>query len=252
MSNENLPAIWADNIGTGYEDEKERGPSVPRISIAQPLSPEISEGDEKYIPNLKSGDFFLSNGEKSRVIGKSAKFIFLHSIDRVTKWKYKDETRKKQIFVDQISVDEFDSLGIQKNKAGKYIESNESGVFVYTRSKNFFVLNYDAKGDGIQLLSFKGTGFFPALQMVKKFKSKIVSGKSLPMFAFIWELKTKRYDNDSGFHYGIGKDDEELLMTEVAPVSGEWIQIVTKARQEVDHILNNTVTAEATTEDVPF
>ena len=250
MSDQNLPAVWDESLGTGFENEKDLGPRIPRVSIAQLTSHQLIPGDEKYLPDLKAGQWFADAGEKSKVLGGTFKFIALTSFDAMTKWKYKDATHKNQSFVAQLTVEQFDALGIIKDKSGKYTETTPEGDFVYNRSKNFVVLNANDLGAGIQLLSFKGMGFFPAIQMVNKFKSKVAGGTRLPMFAYQWALTTKGYQGDLGYYYGVGSEDKELLLTEVGPVTADQKAIVIAARKQAEAFVNGTpIVAE---DAIPF
>ena len=57
---EPAPDYFAKGDRRGFEDTKQTDVLIPRLALAQALSPQVTDGDPNRIPNLKVGDLFNS------------------------------------------------------------------------------------------------------------------------------------------------------------------------------------------------
>lgn len=51
---------WMPKTRRGFEDTLQTDLMIPRLALAQALSPQVTDGDPRRIPDLKPGDFFNS------------------------------------------------------------------------------------------------------------------------------------------------------------------------------------------------
>lgn len=69
---------FMEESNEGLENISQEDMQMPRLALAQKMSPEIDEGDPKYIDGLKNGDMF--NGLTKQVFGKGPlQFVVLRA-----------------------------------------------------------------------------------------------------------------------------------------------------------------------------
>ncbi len=71
-----VPDYLKDDQREGLEDITRKDMTIPRLALAQALSPQVTEGDPNMIPGLKSGDLF--NPVTKQNYGQKVEFQIVH------------------------------------------------------------------------------------------------------------------------------------------------------------------------------
>lgn len=72
------PDYFAKNDRRGFEDTQQSDVLIPRLALAQALSPQVTEGDPARIPGLKVGDLF--NSVTGQIYGREVKVQLLRKM----------------------------------------------------------------------------------------------------------------------------------------------------------------------------
>jgi len=78
MANNMAPSYIGDSL-EGTEDISRQDLQVPSLKLAQAMSPEVTEGDAKFIPELRPGNFF--NTVTKEIYGKAIQRVAILRAD---------------------------------------------------------------------------------------------------------------------------------------------------------------------------
>jgi hypothetical protein len=221
-----------DNRGT--ENIKTSDLILPRLSLAQPLSPELEEGGPKYIEGLKKGDAF--NGLTKQVYGKNPINVVVVRVE---------EDR----FVEFHPLDQgggIKDLNVPADDERTKFHTDENGKTIKplaTRFSEFVALRLPER-EPISL-SFKGAG----LKAARTIKSLIALRGKTPSFASIFTLTPTVITNQKGtfsvFNVALSGNVDEETFKEASKLYDAF-----KAREkEVVAALNKNLEREPGSDD---
>lgn len=203
---------------------------MPRLALAQSLSPEVEDGNPKFIEGLKVGDAF--NTLTGEVYGKEPLDVVIVRVDTPRYIEF-DESRNIVDF--NVAPDDprtrFGADG-EKPVATKFME---------------YVALLGDENEPIAL-SFKGSGLKTARQL-----NGLIKFRNADSYASVFELTPTKQKNDKGTFYTFavrlaGNADEDTFAYAAQvyeSIAGK--QLVTE-RGDAD----DAPTQAAPTEDVPF
>lgn len=203
--------VWEDApeelLGAlGFENTTMDDVVVPRLSLAQALTPAISKSDELYIPGLSQGDFFDSISRK--VYGPGVRVVpILFTKNRILFDKKSIDCRSEDgmtggVHSDNCATCEYSKWGTGKDGRGT----------ACTEFRNFIM--YVPEVDDYAILSFKkstqqtGKLFYTTVMSQKRmFK---IDGKEqtlqLPIYGCEYMFRSVERTNEDGKFYVMGFD----------------------------------------------
>jgi hypothetical protein len=189
---EQVPDFLAQVAGdvTGLEAVDDSCISMPFLKLAQALTDGIGEVD-----GLAAGSFYCK--ALGKVYGKTLRVIPLKFYRNYNEWS--GEGREAKLVATHTLVD-FKNMEGSCTKDGEgRIRTAGGNRLVDTR--NFLVLNADKLDDGIMLLSFQSSAIPASRSWLTSLVNMRMGGKSLPMYAKIWELSASLEKGDKGTYY---------------------------------------------------
>jgi len=177
-----------EDIGGNETEARDR--ILPRLTIAQPISPQVQEHKAEYIQDAKPGDFLDLSA--NQVFKDKLELIVCHVSKRWIEWP--KERGKKQIIKDW-GRDEPKHL--QSDGKGRYL--TDAGVVMGTLT--FYVLNMTAGGRRA-FIPLSSTALKAGRQWYTMITSEVFAGDQAPNFHRHWFATTTHQSNDQGDWFG--------------------------------------------------
>jgi hypothetical protein len=160
---------------------------IPRLALAQALSPELTESDPKYVDGLKVGDAF--NSLTGEVYGKKPLDVVIVRIDK---------PRFVEFFPRE-SGGGVKDYNVAASDPRVQFTSNDKGERVKPLATKFIDM-IALLGDGLEpiALSFKGSGLKAASKIETFLAMRIKDGKRIKSFASTFTLTPTLEKNQKG------------------------------------------------------
>lgn len=154
---------------------------MPRLALAQQLSPELEEGNPKYIDGLKAGDAF--NTLTGAVYGKDPLKVIIVRVDPPRFVEFRPRSEGGGIVDFNVPADD---------PRTKFGEDGEKPVA--TKFMEYVAL----LGEELEpvALSFKGSGLKTARQL-----NGLIKFRNADSYASVFELTPVKMSNDKGTYY---------------------------------------------------
>lgn len=189
LAHANLPEYLRGKVGNqaGLEEVGQEDVLIPRLCIAQAMSHEVTEGDPKFIKDLRPGQFFNSLTQK--IYGKKVILVPLFFFHQ---------------FIEFIPKEQGGGIAAQyKNRADvppqdlEFIDGQKPAV---TEFKNEMSLLIDGETGAYEplVVSFKSTG----MNAAKKWNS-LMRQTNLPAYARSYVLEITNEKNTKGAWFGV-------------------------------------------------
>jgi len=226
---------------------------IPRLQLAQKMSPELDENDAKYIEGIKAGNFFNS---VSRDIYTDIDVIPCHSRTSYTEWVPRDQGGGLVGEHDADSPAVKNTLTVEED--GKRRDVMESGNELVIADEFYsFIVKEDGDYEPV-LISMKSTQRKVAkrwrtlISMNKARNPKTNQLQSVPIFSTLWKLtsvvevnkKNEKYSNFAVQKIGPISTDKQDLYHAAKQFRESIIAGEVKAVQEED-----TVSSKATADE---
>lgn len=173
--------------GAGNENVTSRDMQIPRLSLLQDLSPEVSERKPEFIPGAKPG--MLLN-KMTGQLHESLFVINLHYSHGFTVWKKR-----------KLGGGMFGTFDTQEAAEAALLEKNlEVGNYDIMESPMHFVLILDEEGKPTMpaIVDFPST----KNRVSRVWNSQIATqGEQYDRFSWVWMLGSKVESNDQGQEY---------------------------------------------------
>lgn len=193
-----IPEHLRSAVGShdGKENVGKEDLLIPRLCVAQALSPQLKKDNEAFIRGLQVGDLF--NSVTGRVYGEKVRVIPLFFFKQ---------------YIHFTPMSEGGGIVAQYQKESEVprelLEWKDGRPPVVTEFKNRMVCVEDPETKELELavLSFKSTG----MKFAKKLNSLIMMVKNLPAYAKFYVIKSVKQSKGQQEWYGM------------APFPDEWV-----------------------------
>lgn len=241
---------------------------IPRLQLAQKMSPELDENDAKYIDGIKAGNFFNS---VSRDIYTEIDVIPCHSKTSYIEWVPRDQGGGLVGEHDADSPAVKNTLTVEED--GKRRDVMESGNELVIADEFYsFIVKEDGDYEPV-LISMKSTQRKVAkrwrtlISMNKARNPKTNQLQSVPIFSTLWKLtsvvevnkKNEKYSNFAVQKIGPISTDKQDLYHAAKQFRESIIAGEVKAVQEEDTVSSKATANEKQSEspldpdeEVPF
>jgi hypothetical protein len=174
---------FVEDSRQGAEHIEQSDMQIPRLVLAQKMSYEVDEADERYIEGLKVGDMF--NGVTKEIYGSGAfKFVILRA-DKPRFVEFIPRAEGGGVKDPNVPADD------PRTQWGKNGEKPTA-----TKFYDFYILRFPLEGDPIEkllALSFKSTGI-----KVAKNLNSLIRLRNAPVYAGVYELGVADAQNSKG------------------------------------------------------
>ncbi len=154
---------------------------VPRLSLAQAMTPELKKTNENYNPDLEEGQFF--NSVTGEIYGESVTVIPLHFFKQYIEFKPKDEGGGIVKMYEQGEVPPARDLAFVDGSKPRCTEF---------KNRMSLILKDDGQVTPI-VVAFKSTGLKAAKQW-----NYLIAEKNLPAYAYTYKLTSKPKTGSNG------------------------------------------------------
>ena len=174
MDLEEVPEFMKGDEGLGTENIGRDDVLMPRLNLAQGLSPELIEGDPKYIEGLKNGDAF--NSLTGHIYGKGAIEVIIIRADKPRAMEF-DPTQRGVIKDFDVPLDD-PRMEFTTDKEGKRKRP------IATKFYEYVAIILPTRE--VVALSFKGA----AIKLTAKRLNGLIKAKSgrIPLFGVRYKL----------------------------------------------------------------
>jgi hypothetical protein len=178
-----IPAYITQNDRRGKEHITREDMRMPRLSLAQGMSPQVTKGDPSFIPELRIGDAF--NDLTGEVYGDVPLDVVIVRTDR-PRWVEFGEDRGV--------VDPDVKPGDPRTEFTTDPITKERVKPIATKYYDYVIL----LGSNLEpmALSFKGSGIKTAMRL-----NTLINIKPVPVFACRYQLTSTQMKNDQGTWY---------------------------------------------------
>jgi hypothetical protein len=255
---------YGEDAGSGLELANQGG-SVPFLSLLQPLSNALKEGNDRYIPEAKAGMFCLASQKKVWDGKKGVFFIGITeshivvektALDASGKW-VADHSPSSQI------------VAAARAKGGKKSELRTEQGHPLVETYRMYGVVYDSLEDLKAMkvtpvvLSFERT----KLKARQSFMDRVrMYKKALPLYAVQLHISSKPEKWEKGDGYGLNirfAVDDDLLKSLILPNDPFWATWAGECRKIKSMVESGAIKGEAGTEvegdaggdggsDIPF
>lgn len=205
---QNLPAVnFGEFAGMGFNDQTAADRAIPFLGVLQALSPQVTDGDPKRLPNAKSGDLF--NTVTQELLARPATIVPVCTQHTFVEWVPRDAGGG---FVAQHAIDS-DVVKQAHAKAAKFNElKTEAGNDLI---ETFYLYALLLEGPEAKesltpiVIAFTST----KIKVYKRLMTSLLGIKSKPpMFAF--RLAVTSFDDKN-------KKGQPFKNFKIDPVSGQ-------------------------------
>lgn len=255
---------YGEDAGSGLELANQGG-SVPFLSLLQPLSNALKEGNDRYIPEAKAGMFCLASQKKVWDGKKGVFFIGIAeshivvektALDASGKW-VADHSPSSPI------------VAAARAKGGKKSELRTEQGHPLVETYRMYGVVYDSVEDLKAMkvtpvvLSFERT----KLKARQSFMDRVrMHKKALPLYAVQLHVSSKPEKWEKGDGYGLNirfAVDDDLLKSLILPTDPFWATWAGECRKIKSMVESGAIKGEAGTEvegdaggdggsDIPF
>ena len=211
---------------------------IPRLQLAQKMSPELDENDAKYIEGIKAGNFFNS---VSRDIYTDIDVIPCHSRTSYTEWVPRDQGGGLVGEHDADSPAVKNTLTVEED--GKRRDVMESGNELVIADEFYsFIVKEDGDYEPV-LISMKSTQRKVAkrwrtlISMNKARNPKTNQLQSVPIFSTLWKLTSVVEGNKKNEKYS------NFAVQKIGPISTDKQDLYHAAKQFRESIIAGEVKA---------
>ena len=211
---------------------------IPRLQLAQKMSPELDENDAKYIEGIKAGNFFNS---VSRDIYTDIDVIPCHSRTSYTEWVPRDQGGGLVGEHDADSPAVKNTLTVEED--GKRRDVMESGNELVIADEFYsFIVKEDGDYEPV-LISMKSTQRKVAkrwrtlISMNKARNPKTNQLQSVPIFSTLWKLTSVVEVNKKNEKYS------NFAVQKIGPISTDKQDLYHAAKQFRQSIIAGEVKA---------
>lgn len=255
---------YGEDAGAGLELANQGG-SVPFLSLLQPLSNALKEGNDRYIPEAKAGMFCIASQKKVYDGKKGVFFIGIAeshivvektALDASGKW-VADHSPSSPI------------VAAARAKGGKKSELKTEQGHPLVETYRMYGVVYDTVEDLKAMkvtpvvLSFERT----KLKARQSFMDRVrMHKKALPLYAVQLHVTSKPEKWEKGDGYGLNVRfavDDDLLKSLILPTDPFWATWAVECRKIKSMVESGAIKGEASTEvegesggdggsDIPF
>jgi len=180
LSAMDITPAWILPGDLGTENISPEHCKIPRLSIAQPGSPQLIKNDPQYIPGLANGDAF--NNLTGEIFGDGPIEVIVIRAD-TPRWMEFDEDRK--LIDREVKAGDPRTLWTSDPVSRKRIPP------IATQFFDYIVLKLPKLEP--MALSFKSTGIDTATTL-----NGLIKSKKVPIFSIRYQLTPKGFSNDQG------------------------------------------------------
>jgi hypothetical protein len=165
-----------DNVGQGDL-------LIPRLSLAQSMTPQLKRTNENYNPDLEEGQFF--NSVTGEIYGDSVTVIPLHFFKQYI-----------QFGEDRRIVKIYDNEEVPSAASLAFVDGQKPLVTEF-KNRMSLLLKEDGSIQPV-VVSFKSSG----LKVAKKW-NYLISEKNLPGYAYTYNLQSVAVPGDKGEYFSV-------------------------------------------------
>lgn len=207
--------------GEGFDNITAEDFAIPFLRILQPLSPQLDEDSENYIPGAKPGMFF--NTVTNFLYGTEIKLIPLMYKKVWLEWAPNRGGLVGRHDPHTINVDKSD-FSRWTTDEGNLVSENHM----------FYVLVADHLDHGPMIFSQSSTGIKHAKNWnTQIMMTRLPSGKRAPFFSSVWKLETVKNKNDQGTWYQLGEKSSHIVRERFVTAE-EYNGFISPARDTLD------------------
>lgn len=240
---------YGEDAGAGLELANQGG-SVPFLSLLQPLSNALKEGNDRYIPEAKAGMFCIASQKKVFDGKKGVFFIGMAETHLVVEKTALDASGKW--VADHAPTSPI--VAAARAKGGKKSDLKTEQGHPLVETYRMYGVVYETKEDLLAMkvtpvvLSFERTklkarqGFMDRVRMHKK---------ALPLYAVQLHVASKPEKWDKGDGYGLNirfAVDDDLLKSLILPSDPFWPKWAEECRKVKAMVESGAIKGEAGTE----
>ena len=240
---------YGEDAGAGLELANQGG-SVPFLSLLQPLSNALKEGNDRYIPEAKAGMFCIASQKKVFDGKKGVFFIGMAETHLVVEKTALDASGKW--VADHAPTSPI--VAAARAKGGKKSDLKTEQGHPLVETYRMYGVVYETKEDLLAMkvtpvvLSFERTklkarqGFMDRVRMHKK---------GLPLYAVQLHVSSKPEKWEKGDGYGLAIKfavDDDLLKSLILPTDPFWPKWAEECRKVKAMVESGAIKGEAGTE----
>lgn len=176
--------LRADVGNRDGKDNVEQGDLlIPRLALAQSMTPQLKRTNENYNPDLEEGQFF--NSVTGEIYGESVNVIPLHFFKQYMQF---GEDRK--------TIKIYDNGEVPTPSALAFVDGQKPLVTEF-KNRMSLLLKDDGSVQPV-VVSFKSSG----LKVAKKW-NYLIAEKNLPGYAFTYNLQSVAVPGDKGEYFSV-------------------------------------------------
>jgi hypothetical protein len=209
--------------------------TTPRLKLLQPISPELTKGDAKFVAGAEAGDMYEVISKTIYKAEEGILFIPVKTIVNYIEW---EGVGKNSKLINNFGSDATFYMKQKNankiNEKGKVIGSADNRTII--KSLNYYGFIFSAENSSVSpvVIPFSGS----KMKVARNFNTLILSkkdkqGNALPSFAFIYKLKSLLEANEKGTfaNYDLSQVGMTLAIKEVG-------QVIYNQAKELYNILN--------------
>lgn len=173
--------------------------TTPRLKLLQPLSPELSKADNKYVQGAEVGDMYEVVSKTLYKAEEGIKFIPVKTIINYIEWEGEGKTSK---LINNFGSDATFYISQKNagrvNEKGKIIGSALSRTVVKTLNYYGFILNETDNSVTPVVIPFSGSKMKVARSLNTLILNRKIKGVSVPSFTCVYHIKSLMESNEKG------------------------------------------------------
>lgn len=219
----------------GAEGIKPEDARVPRLKVAQGMSPQMQRGTESYLPDLRLGDMF--NDLSGEIYGEGPLEVAFIRVDPPRHVLFDKEDRKKVLERDLKPSDA--RTQFRDGADGKRLKPEASKFYDYV------LVRLDTMEP--LAMSFSSTGINMAMKLNGMLKIKPV-----PIYVQKFSLSVAQQHNDQGTWYGVTVRPSQFVPADMVERLQSLFESFKAKKVEFDESHPETSPGTGESPDVPF